>query len=156
MYMLRKITMSLLFVLICIGFPVTYAEDNKQIEILNIEMNQVIKTIPNDNKIQVETVKLLKEINGIVKAFRPVPNKGHMIKIPLEPTFHLENKWINAIINEVIVIVPEEEEPFLLLFDDENNSYFFTLEISTDSLLKLLGFTSRENHARAVSSFHLK
>ncbi|SHG64547.1 hypothetical protein [Ornithinibacillus halophilus] len=117
-----------------------YAKVNNDIEIMDIEENKIIKKIPTDSNIQLETEKVIKDINGFVKAFKPIPDKGYMIKIPLDPSYHLENKWINTIIDEVILIIPETEKPFLLTFDDENNPYFFTFQIKIDNLLKTLEF----------------
>lgn len=105
---------------------------------MDIVKNEIIKTTPTDSSIQLETEKIIKEIDGVVKAFKPIPDKGYMIKIPLEPSYQLENKWINALIDEVIIIIPETEKPFLFTFDDENNSYFFTFQIKIDKLLKTL------------------
>jgi hypothetical protein len=64
-----------------------------------------------------------------------------MVKIPLERSFPLENKWVNALIDEVIIIIPEDEKPYLLIFDDENKPYFFTFETKIDTLLNTLSFS---------------
>ncbi|KPH77624.1 MULTISPECIES: hypothetical protein [Bacillaceae] len=138
--MLQKTLLSIILVFFLFNLSTVNAQDNKSIEIMDIVKNEIIKTTPTDSSIQLETEKIIKEIDGVVKAFKPIPDKGYMIKIPLEPSYQLENKWINALIDEVIIIIPETEKPFLLIFDDENNSYFFTFQIKIDKLLKTLGF----------------
>lgn len=138
--MLQKTLLSIILVFFLFNLSTVNAQDNKSIEIMDIVKNEIIKTTPTDSSIQLETEKIIKEIDGVVKAFKPIPDKGYMIKIPLEPSYQLENKWINALIDEVIIIIPETEKPFLFTFDDENNSYFFTFQIKIDKLLKTLGF----------------
>ncbi|MFC5603231.1 hypothetical protein [Sporosarcina koreensis] len=109
------------------------------IELLDIEKNKII-TIPTNPKTQLEAEKIIKEIDNVVIKFNPFPDKGYMLKIPLTPSLRLENKWINAVIAEVIFIFPEDEVPYLLLFDDENKPYFFTFKTEIDPLLKTLDF----------------
>jgi hypothetical protein len=139
-HVLQKTILSIVFVFIFFNLSGVNAQSNKNIEIMDIEKNEIIKVTPIDSNIQLETEKIIKEIDGVVKAFKPIPDKGYMIKIPLEPSYQLENRWINALIDEVILIIPETENPFLHTFDDENNSYFFTFPVKIDKLLKTLEF----------------
>jgi hypothetical protein len=117
------------------------AQNTKNIELFDIEKNEIITTTPTNSKIQLEAEKIIKEIDCVVKKFDPIPDKGYMIKIPLDPSYHLENKWVNALIDEVIVIIPEKEEAFLLIFDDENKPCFFTFQTKIDTLLNTLDFS---------------
>lgn len=110
-----------------------------EIELLDIEKNKII-TIPTNPKIQLETKKIIKEIDNIVTKFNPIPDKGYIIKIPLTPSFQLENKWMNTLINEVFIIIPENEKPYLLIIDNENKPHFFTIKKEMDALLKTLDF----------------
>lgn len=110
----------------------------KNIEVFDIERNKIINTTSTNTKIQLEAEKIIKEIDGVLKKINPFPDKGYMVKIPLEPSFSLENKWLNALIDEIIIIIPEDENPYLLTFDDENNSYFFTFERKIDMLLNTI------------------
>jgi hypothetical protein len=63
-----------------------------------------------------------------------------MVEIASGPSIQLENKWVNALIDEVIIIIPEDEKPYLLIFDDENRPYFFTFKTKVDTLLNTLDF----------------
>jgi len=83
----------------------------------------------------------MKEIDGVVKKFKPIPDKGYVVKIPLAPSIQLENNWVYALIDEVIIIIPKNEKPYLLVFDDENKPYFLTFETRIDTLLKTLDFS---------------
>lgn len=111
------------------------ATSSKYIEILDIDNNKITEKIPINRVAQLESEKFIQTINNVVKKFKPIPDNGYMIKIPLEPSVHLENEWVNTLINEVIVIIPKGEEPYLLLFDDENNTYFFSFKASIEKLL---------------------
>nr|WP_245350102.1 hypothetical protein [Cytobacillus eiseniae] len=112
-----------------------------KVELLDIEKNKVIKTSPTNPNIQSEAEKIINAIDNIVKKFNPIPAKGYMIKIPLEPSILVENKWLNALIDEAIIIIPEGEEPYLLLFDDENNPSFLTFKGEIVPLLNALNFS---------------
>lgn len=142
--MSRKTLLTLLsFVLVFLTFNLSMvnAQSNINVKIFHIEKNEIIKTIPTNSKVQVEVTKIIKEIDGVVKHFKPIPDKGYMIKIPIEPPQQVKNKWINDLIDEVTIIIPEEEEPYLLIFDDENKSYFLTFQTKIDTLLNNLNFS---------------
>lgn len=122
--MVRKISLLSITIFFLINLFIVSAQSIANIELLDIEKNKIIKTTPTNPKIQLEAKKIIKEIDNILKKINPIPDKGYMVKIPIEPSFQLENKWVNALIDEVIIIIPEDEKPYLLIFDDENKSYF--------------------------------
>ncbi|TQR15270.1 hypothetical protein [Psychrobacillus vulpis] len=138
--MIRKILFSSIPLLFLFNLFIVSAQSITNIEILDIEENMII-TIPTNPKIQLEATKIIKEIDSVVKKLNPIPDKGYMFKIPLTPSLRLENKWVNALIGEVIIIIPEDEKPYLLIFDDENKPYFFTFKTEIDTLLKTLDFS---------------
>jgi len=139
--MVRKTLILFVFALIQSNLSIVNAQNDNLVELLDIEKDEVINTTPTNSNVQVETEKVIKEIDGIVKKFKPIPNKGYMIKIPLEPSYQLKNKWISDLIDEVIIIIPEDEAPYLITFDDENNPYFFTFKIKIAALLNTLDFS---------------
>lgn len=116
------------------------AQSITEIEIFDIENNN-ITTIPSNPKIQLETKKIINEIDNIVSKFNPIPDKGYLVRIPLTPSFQLENKWVNTVIDEVIIIIPEDEKPYLLIIDYENKPHFFTSKTEMHTLLKTLDFS---------------
>ena len=135
--MIRKILFSSIPILFLFNLLIVSAQSITEIELLDIEKNKMI-TIPTNPKIQLETKKIIKEIDNIVKKFNPIPDKGYIVKIPLSPSLRLENKWVNTLIDEVIIIIPENEKPYLLIFDDEKKPHFFTIKLEMDTLLKTL------------------
>ncbi|GLB61687.1 hypothetical protein [Cytobacillus sp. NCCP-133] len=136
--MVRKILLSFVYIFFLLNLQTVNAQNSTNIELLDIEKNKITKTIPTNPEIQLEAERMIKEIDDVVKKLKPVPDKGYMIKIPLEPSHRLENKWMNAMIDEVIIIIAENEKPYLLLFDDENNPYFFTFDTTIDLLRNTL------------------
>ena len=138
--MIRKILFTLIPILFLFNLIIVSAQNTTNIELLDIQKNKII-TIPTNPKIQLETKKVIEEIDTIVKKFNPIPDKGYMVKIPLTPSIQLENKWVNTLISEVIIIIPEGETSYLLIFDNENKPYFFTFKTEIDMLLKALDFS---------------
>ncbi|MBP2242172.1 hypothetical protein J2Z40_002745 [Cytobacillus eiseniae] len=138
--MVRKIWLSIIPIFLLFNLLIISAQSTK-VELLDIEKNKVIKTSPTNPNIQSEAEKIINAIDNIVKKFNPIPAKGYMIKIPLEPSILVENKWLNALIDEAIIIIPEGEEPYLLLFDDENNPSFLTFKGEIVPLLNALNFS---------------
>ncbi|MFJ7828389.1 hypothetical protein [Psychrobacillus sp. NPDC096623] len=134
-----KILFTSIPLLFLFNLLIVSAQSTANIEFLDVEKNKII-TIPTNPKIQLETKKVIQEIDNIVKKFNPIPDKGYIVKIPLTPSLRLENKWVNTTIDEVIIIIPEDEKPYLLIFDDEKNPHFFTIKAETDTLLKTLAF----------------
>ncbi len=120
------------------------AEEQNKVEIFDIKKGKVIKTLPGDEKVQKEVEELLKGITGIYPKFEPIPDKGHMVKVPLSPPVKMTNQWLDDHVTEVIVIFPEYENPHLLVFDSRANSFFFTFNKSTDDFLKRINFTPKK------------
>lgn len=136
-----KTTLSLFLVISILISTTVSAQTDKNIVIFNIQKNEIIKTVPTSSLVQKEIENYIVEINNVVRKFNPIPEKGYMIKIPLEPSIQIENKWVNALVDETVLVIPEGEDPYLLIFNDENNPFFFTFEGKIDELLKLLNFS---------------
>lgn len=126
----------MLIVFLIFGLFLTSAQANNlsNIEVFDVKKQQVIEIIANSEMIQGETKKCLKTINGITKRFKPIPQEGEIIKIPVEPSVMVNNQWINSLVDEVKLILPTNETSLLMIFDDENKPYF--LEFKHD--IKLL------------------
>ncbi|WP_075981874.1 hypothetical protein [Bacillus massilinigeriensis] len=135
--MIKKIWLFLflfLTLLTCSG----HSQGLNQVEIFDLEKGKVIKTVPVSQVTQNEAEKYLKGINRIYVKLNPIPKKGHMIKIPLEPQVLVKNQWMESYVNEIIIVFPIKEQPYLMLFDDENNSHFLYFEGDTKALLNYL------------------
>lgn len=101
---------------------------NEAIQLYDIDQEKVIKTITMNAMIRKDSEIILQGVNDIYKKFNPLPDKGLLVKIPLDPAIQVKNQWMNALVDELIIFYPEEEEPFILVYDDENNTYFFSVD----------------------------
>lgn len=117
-----------------------HAQGNSEVEIFNINEGQVVKRVETSPAVQKEAEGYLKNISGIVVSFRPFPERGFIIRIPLKPSVKVENQWFSGTVDEVFVIFPERGNPFLLILDGEGRPFFYTFEGRTDKLLELLDY----------------
>lgn len=132
--MFKKFILTLF--IIFLSFTNVSALQNANIEVFDIDKGIVIKNIKSNSKIEEEMENCLKEITGVLTKFNPIPNKGYMVKIPLESPVRIDNKWLSAFIDEVIIIFPEDEKPYLMVLDNKDKTLFFNFKGNTDCLLK--------------------
>lgn len=116
------------------------AQTNQQIQLFDIEQDKVIKYVQLNADVQQEVENILKGITGVYAKYNPIPTKGIMVRIPLEPNIMVRNKWFDDLVDEVTIILPSQEDPYLMLFDDENKPFFLTFDGNTEKLLDLLDF----------------
>lgn len=137
--------MKLKTLLICIVFllmaPLTGLAEQTHVEIFDIEEGKVVKETPSTSEIQKETEKIIQSISGVYKNLDPLPQKGVMVKIPLDPPITLKNEWFHDLVSEAVLIFSnEEEDPYILIWDDENLPHFYTFSASTEKLMKLVKY----------------
>lgn len=137
--MIKKIAFAVLIAFF-INTTHTPAQMNRSIQIYDIDQEMVIKTITITPFIRKDSEKILQGVNDIYKKFNPLPDKGLLVNIPLDPAIQVKNQWINTLVDEMIIFYPEEEEPFILVYDDENNTYFFSVDrkVTEENLFVLL------------------
>ena len=116
------------------------AQEYRSIEIFDIHTECVVKKLPSNVTLQKEVDNYLKGITGIYVKLNPIPKKGFMVKIPLDPDLRIQNQWFQGLVNEVIVIFPEEGEPYLMVFDSMDRPHIFYFEGQTDILLKKMNY----------------
>jgi hypothetical protein len=146
--MSRKIMIILLSVVFLI-FPSPSNHSQSQginnVELYDIQKDSVTKIVPTSSLFQEAAENFLKGIDSIYVKVRPIPKTGYMVKIPLEPSVQINNKWLNDLVNEVIIIFPIDDEPFLLVFDDENHPLFFNFKGNTDLIIKALEIKQKDS-----------
>src|SRR5690242_18462005 len=134
--MIRKTTIFLIIILL-ISIN-TYAFGNSNIEIFSIEKASVIKNVESNFLIQNEVKGFLNSITGIYGKLNPIPQKGLMVKLFLDPSVLIQSKFINYYVEEVILVLPENETPYLMVFYNKNIAQFYYFNGKIDKLLKLL------------------
>ncbi|MCH1627875.1 hypothetical protein [Fredinandcohnia quinoae] len=136
--MIKKILLNIFIFQIISSYA--SAQTNQQIQIFDINQGKVVKYIQINTDLQQKVENFLEGITGVYVKYNPIPNKGFMIRIPLEPNIIVRNRWFNDLVDEVILIFPDQENPYLMVFDDENKPYFLTFKGNTEEFLALLNF----------------
>ncbi|MBS4192119.1 hypothetical protein KHA94_18295 [Bacillus sp. FJAT-49705] len=151
--MIRKIIALLFIGLLVFSVHIHAQNQSHMIEIFHLEKGKVIKEIPITATIQFEAEKFLTNIAGIYKNINPLPKKGLIVRIPLDPPLQVQNQWIHTLVDEMNIIFPIGENPYIMIYDDENNTYFFTINshLNSKNLSKDLGIhkllsTDSENY----------
>jgi len=122
----------------------TQTSDNvsKVIEIFDISKGEVIKKVQPNTSIQKAAISYLDGVSGIYVKVNAFPDKGYIIRIPLNPTAKVQTHWFNDYnidsIDEVFILFPEQGDPFLLVLDKKSRPFFYTFKGDVDLLLKML------------------
>jgi len=135
---INKVLIS--FILLQLISAAVTAQSAQKIEIFDISKGKVIAGAPTSKETQQEVEKFLEGISGVYVKYNPIPNKGFMIRVPLEPHKMVKNQWFEDLVDEVTIIFSGQEEPYLMVFSDENRPYFLTFEGDTSELLELIDF----------------
>lgn len=141
--MLKKVL--IIFMILFLTSTKVLAVENIDVEIFDINKNCVIKTVQVDSSVQRQVEEYFKGITGIYAKFDPIPDKGYMVRVPLEKPVMIKNKWINTFVEETIIIFPQNEKAYLMVFDNKDRVLFFSFEGNTNLLLKNLNFHLKQN-----------
>lgn len=118
-------------------FAISLNDENKNIEIFDINKGQVIASLSANHLVYSEAIEYLKNITGMYPKVNAIPNNGYIIRIPLEPSVFVKNQWIDETLNEIYVIFPSKDDsPYLLILDDKDRPLFFTFNADTNALLE--------------------
>ncbi|GAE25191.1 hypothetical protein JCM9140_1171 [Halalkalibacter wakoensis JCM 9140] len=129
---------TLIFVLLFLFATIpVYAQSNEDgyVEVYDLQLDKITKTIPVSEEILTKAERYLTNIDELYKKFKPMPQKGKLIRIPFNSSIHIKNKWVTSSIQEVIFIIPENDSSLLLVFDEEKTPFFFTFTENIDELL---------------------
>lgn len=136
--MVRKMTAVFIFIFL---FSINaYGEDFGNVEIYCIDQEKVVKKVKTTDEIQKLAESYIEGIEGIYGKFKPIPNSGHAVKIPLYPPVKMEGQLANVFVDVVIIMFPKDEKPFLLIFENEDKLVCYTFKGDTEELWKRLEF----------------
>jgi len=139
--MSKKLFLSFLFLILLT--TTASAQTNRQIEIFDISKERVVKKVPASADIQENVKRLLERTTSVYPKVKPIPSKGFMIKVPLEPAMELRNQWLQGRVNQVILVFPPNEHPFYLVMDEKNRTHLFLFKGETETLLRKLNYKPR-------------
>jgi hypothetical protein len=119
-----------------------HAQDYTDVEIFDITQGKVVKVVKSNSAIQKEVISYVKNINGIYTKFNPIPENGHAVRVPLNPSLKVKNKWTDTLVHEVIIVFPkgQNSSTFLMFFEDDNKLMCFNFEGDTRKLWELLDY----------------
>jgi len=124
-----------------------YGEENKKIEIFDINKEQVVKTIEPNEAVQQIVLDYLHQIDGYVAKCDPIPNEGYAVRVPFKSSINMHNQWINGSVYEVIIIIPDKKHPpFLVVFEDGERFLCLGFNGSVDKLSKTIDFQFKDIH----------
>ncbi|RAS71828.1 hypothetical protein [Priestia endophytica] len=137
--MSKKIAVYLvIFSIFLTGFSDSFTSSNKNVEVFDLTQSKVVKITPTNEVLQKEAEKSIRSITLLSKKVSPLPRKGALVRIPLDPAVSIRNEWMDDLVDEVIIIFGEREKPLLMVFTDENRTLFFEFNYNPKEIRTLL------------------
>lgn len=137
--MSKKIAVYLvIFSIFLTGFSDSFTSSNKNVEVFDLTQSKVVKITPTNKVLQKEAEKSIRSITLLSKKVSPLPRKGALVRIPLDPAVSIRNEWMDDLVDEVIIIFGEHEKPLLMVFTDENRTLFFEFNYNPKEIRTLL------------------
>lgn len=137
--MSKKIAVYLvIFSIFLTGFSDSFTSSNKNVEVFDLTQSKVVKITPTNKVLQKEAEKSIRSITLLSKKVSPLPRKGALVRIPLDPAVSIKNEWMYDLVDEVIIIFGEREKPLLMVFTDENRTLFFEFNYNPKEIRTLL------------------
>ncbi|MGQ3378660.1 hypothetical protein ACT6P6_11420 [Priestia endophytica] len=137
--MSKKIAVYLvIFSIFLTGFSDSFTSSNKNVEVFDLTQSKVVKITPTNKVLQKEAEKSIRSITLLSKKVSPLPRKGALVRIPLDPAVSIKNEWMDDLVDEVIIIFGEREKPLLMVFTDENRTLFFEFNYNPEEIQTLL------------------
>jgi hypothetical protein len=137
--MSKKIAVCLvIFSIFLTGFSDSFTSSNKNVEVFDLTQSKVVKITPTNKVLQKEAEKSIRSITLLSKKVSPLPRKGALVRIPLDPAVSIRNEWMDDLVDEVIIIFGEREKPLLMVFTDENRTLFFEFNYNPKEIRTLL------------------
>lgn len=100
------------------------AKETGCVEIFDPKQNKVVKEVKLTREIENMVTGWLAHPGEIVAKLNPMPDDGYVLRVPLQPTPALRNKWLYADIDEVFIVIPANEPPFYVILGDDGMSCY--------------------------------
>ncbi|HHY64545.1 MAG TPA: hypothetical protein GX501_05810 [Clostridiaceae bacterium] len=113
--------------------------NSKNIEVFDITKGGVIARKPSTMEMQNEVINYVKSIKSLCTKIMPFPEKGYVIRVPIDPPVKVKQKQLNdagiKTLDCVFIILNDKEDPILLVLDKQERPYFYTFDASIQPLL---------------------
>ena len=116
------------------------SESNNEIQIFDISKGKVVKKMNTTPSLQEQALQIISSITGLYTKVQPFPEKGYIVRIPVDPALKVQNQYINATIDKIYVIFTEKEPPIVLILDSSEKPFVYDFNWKTDELEKQLDF----------------
>lgn len=105
------------------------ARDAGTVEIFDMGKGEVVKRLQSGRAVRRQAERLIGNISGLYRIFKPFPEKGIIIRIPLDPALEIRNKNVtgNGIhsADTLYLIFPDGGGQYLMLLDDGQRPWFY-------------------------------
>lgn len=119
------------------------------IEVFDIGKGEIISKTPLTSDVQNEVFNYIKSIKSLYTKVIPFPEKGYVIRVPLDPPMNVNIKLLNDVgiksLDSVFIILSNKEAPVLLVLDNQRRPYFYTFNASIQPLLDYVKLKPVEN-----------
>lgn len=99
------------------------------IEIFDIGKGEVVKRVESGRPARREAEKLIGRVSGLYQKFKPFPEKGIIVRIPLEPALKVKNEHVTGsgidFADTLYLVFPEEGGQYLMVLDDRQRPWFY-------------------------------
>jgi len=116
------------------------SESSDEVQIFDISKGKVTKRMKTTPAMQEQARKIISSITGMYAKVQPFPDKGYIVRIPVNPALKVKNEYINAVIDRIYVIFTEKEPPIVLILDSSEKPFVYNFSWKTDELEKQLDF----------------
>lgn len=114
--------------------------DMDEVQIFDIGKGKVVKRMKVTESLQEQARQIIGSITGMYAKVQPFPDKGYIVRIPVDPAVRVQNEYINATIDRIYVIFTENEPPIVLILDSSEKPFVYNFSWNTDELEKQLDF----------------
>ncbi|MHA7963451.1 hypothetical protein ACX93W_04840 [Paenibacillus sp. CAU 1782] len=106
------------------------------IQVFDVEMGKIIKTVPNDTSFQQMAMGWTKTLTGLAPQLSPGQGYSYVVRIPLAGPAPIHSGSIHFNADNLFLFIAKGKPPLLLAFDNERKPYLFLFRSSIDDFVK--------------------
>ncbi|OBR64772.1 hypothetical protein A7K91_04090 [Paenibacillus oryzae] len=106
------------------------------VQVFDVEMGKIIKTIPNDARFQQMALEWTKTVTGLAPQMSPGQGYSYVIRVPLAAQTAIRSGSIHFNADNLFLFLAKDKPPLLLAFNSDNKPYLFLFRSNTDDFVK--------------------
>lgn len=111
------------------------------VQVFDVEMGKIIKTVPNDARFQQMALEWTKTVTGLAPQMSPGQGYSYVIRVPLAAQTAIRSGSIHFNADNLFLFLAKDKPPLLLAFNSENKPYLFLFRSNTDDFVKRIALT---------------